>query len=42
MCRLQRFFPKKAVTRDVKSLSLVQDFPAELSCNTEWPDSFGR
>ena len=34
-------FSEKALTRDSKALTIT-DFPAELSCNTEWPDSFGR
>jgi 4-diphosphocytidyl-2-C-methyl-D-erythritol kinase len=34
-------FSEKALTRDSKPL-IITDFPAELSCNTEWPESFGR
>lgn len=34
-------FSEKALTRDSKALTIT-DFPAELSCNTEWPESFGR
>ncbi|ASV97286.1 4-(cytidine 5'-diphospho)-2-C-methyl-D-erythritol kinase [Paraburkholderia aromaticivorans] len=34
-------FSEKALTRDSKPLTIM-DFPAELSCNTEWPESFGR
>ena len=34
-------FSEKALTRDSKPLTIT-DFPAELSCNTEWPESFGR
>ncbi|AXF06784.1 4-(cytidine 5'-diphospho)-2-C-methyl-D-erythritol kinase [Paraburkholderia graminis] len=34
-------FSEKSLTRDSKALTIT-DFPAELSCNTEWPDSFGR
>ena len=34
-------FSEKSLTRDSKSL-IITDFPAELSCNTEWPESFGR
>jgi 4-diphosphocytidyl-2-C-methyl-D-erythritol kinase len=34
-------FSEKALTRDSKPL-IIEDFPAELSCNTEWPESFGR
>jgi 4-diphosphocytidyl-2-C-methyl-D-erythritol kinase len=34
-------FSEKALTRDSKPI-IITDFPAELSCNTEWPESFGR
>ncbi|MEZ0602922.1 4-(cytidine 5'-diphospho)-2-C-methyl-D-erythritol kinase [Paraburkholderia sp. IW21] len=34
-------FSEKTLTRDSKPL-IITDFPAELSCNTEWPESFGR
>jgi 4-diphosphocytidyl-2-C-methyl-D-erythritol kinase len=34
-------FSEKALTRDTKPL-IITDFPAEHSCNTEWPESFGR
>ncbi|QLD48476.1 4-(cytidine 5'-diphospho)-2-C-methyl-D-erythritol kinase [Paraburkholderia fungorum] len=34
-------FSEKALTRDSKPL-IITDFPAELSCNTDWPESFGR
>ncbi|HEY4294980.1 MAG TPA: 4-(cytidine 5'-diphospho)-2-C-methyl-D-erythritol kinase [Paraburkholderia sp.] len=34
-------FSEKALTRDSSPL-IITDFPAELSCNTEWPESFGR
>jgi len=34
-------FSEKALTRDSKALTIT-DFPAELSRNTEWPESFGR
>jgi 4-diphosphocytidyl-2-C-methyl-D-erythritol kinase len=34
-------FSQKALTRDTKPL-IITDFPAERSCNTEWPESFGR
>jgi 4-diphosphocytidyl-2-C-methyl-D-erythritol kinase len=34
-------FSEKALTRDSKALTIT-DFPAELSCNTQWPESFGR
>ncbi|MFL9995123.1 4-(cytidine 5'-diphospho)-2-C-methyl-D-erythritol kinase [Paraburkholderia sediminicola] len=34
-------FSEKALTRDSKPL-IITDFPAGLSCNTEWPESFGR
>jgi len=34
-------FSEKALTRDSKPL-IITDFPAKLSCNTEWPESFGR
>ncbi|MGF6791898.1 4-(cytidine 5'-diphospho)-2-C-methyl-D-erythritol kinase [Paraburkholderia sp. 35.1] len=34
-------FSEKALTRDTKPLKIT-DFPAEHSCNTEWPESFGR
>ncbi|MGF6966108.1 4-diphosphocytidyl-2-C-methyl-D-erythritol kinase [Paraburkholderia sp. WC7.3g] len=34
-------FSQKALTRDTKPL-IITDFPAEHSCNTEWPESFGR
>ena len=34
-------FSEKSLTRDSKALTIT-DFPAELSCNTEWPESFGR
>jgi 4-diphosphocytidyl-2-C-methyl-D-erythritol kinase len=34
-------FSEKSLTRDSKPLTIT-DFPAELSCNTEWPESFGR
>ncbi|CAH2780237.1 MAG: 4-diphosphocytidyl-2-C-methyl-D-erythritol kinase (EC [uncultured Paraburkholderia sp.] len=34
-------FSEKALTRDSKALKIT-DFPAELGCNTEWPESFGR
>ncbi|MFM0014986.1 4-(cytidine 5'-diphospho)-2-C-methyl-D-erythritol kinase [Paraburkholderia sediminicola] len=34
-------FSEKTLTRDSKPL-IITDFPAELSCNTEWPESFGQ
>ncbi|SMG31919.1 4-(cytidine 5'-diphospho)-2-C-methyl-D-erythritol kinase [Paraburkholderia susongensis] len=34
-------FSEKSLTRDTKPL-IITDFPAEHSCNTEWPESFGR
>jgi 4-diphosphocytidyl-2-C-methyl-D-erythritol kinase len=34
-------FSEKALTRNSKPL-IITDFPAELSCNTDWPESFGR
>jgi len=34
-------FSERALTRNSKPL-IITDFPAELSCNTEWPESFGR
>jgi 4-diphosphocytidyl-2-C-methyl-D-erythritol kinase len=34
-------FSEKALTRDSKAL-IVTDFPTDISCNTEWPESFGR
>ena len=34
-------FSEEALTRDSKPLTIT-DFPAGLSCNTEWPESFGR
>ncbi|CAD6542503.1 4-(cytidine 5'-diphospho)-2-C-methyl-D-erythritol kinase [Paraburkholderia metrosideri] len=34
-------FSEKALTRDSKPLTIT-DFPAELSCNIDWPESFGR
>ncbi|MFL9908213.1 4-(cytidine 5'-diphospho)-2-C-methyl-D-erythritol kinase [Paraburkholderia sp. RL17-337-BIB-A] len=34
-------FSEKTLTRDSKPL-IITDFPAELSCNTGWPESFGR
>lgn len=34
-------FSEKTLTRDSKPL-IITDFPAEHSCNTEWPESFGR
>lgn len=34
-------FSEKTLTRDSKHL-IITDFPAEFSCNTEWPESFGR
>jgi len=33
-------FSEKALTRDSKPLTIT-DFPAELSCNIDWPESFG-
>ena len=34
-------FSEKTLTRNSKAL-IITDFPAELSCNTDWPESFGR
>ncbi|CAH2798397.1 MAG: 4-diphosphocytidyl-2-C-methyl-D-erythritol kinase (EC [uncultured Paraburkholderia sp.] len=34
-------FSEKALTRNSEAL-IITGFPAELSCNTDWPESFGR